>query len=115
MAIKSIVVKRKPINLAVGQVVHTCQAFGSKTLVIIDKVEKTDISNRVKVQCIASSHDFYVGRDDYIYLGDLGVPGHAYDNRPCSLFSSRMAAVAHGRTYWDWLTVSRYNELRFGD
>ena len=108
--IKSIVVKRRAMNLSVGSVLHTCEAFGSKSVVVIGDLEAAPFSTKLKVHCIAADHNFYVGRDDYIFLGDLGVPGHTYDDRPCSLFTSKKAADAHGKTYWNWLSTSRYNE-----
>ena len=106
--IKSIVVKRKPMDLSIGRIVYTCDAFSSCTYVIVGEPE-TD-PWKLKVHCINSDHDFYIGRDTEIFLGDLGVQGYAYDNRPCSLFTSKEAAVAHAGKYYEWLSTSRYNE-----
>lgn len=110
MAIKNIVVKRKPLCLDVNSVVYTGDAFGSRGYVIRGKVEETDLSTKLRVHCFESESSWAVGREDYIFLGDLGVPGHAYDDRPCSLFSSKLAAKANDGKYWEWLNKSRYNE-----
>lgn len=110
MAIKNIVVKRKPLCLDVNSVVYTGDAFGSRGYVIRGKVEETDLSTKLLVHCFEAESSWAVGREDYIFLGDLGVPGHAYDDRPCSLFSSKLAAKANDGNYWEWLNKSRHRE-----
>lgn len=109
--IKSVVVKRKPVSLAIGEVVHVCQMFGNRSFVVTGEVDNTGGLNKLPVKCFAADHDFYIGRHDFIFLGDLGVPGYAYDDRPCSLFSSKMAAVAHGDSYEKWLSTSHYSNI----
>lgn len=107
MTIKSIKVTRKPVDLSIGSVVHLCHAFGGKSGVIVGPVEQRHGITKVKMLCTHANNDFYVGNVEYLYLGDLGAPGYAYDDRPSSLFSSKAAAVAHGYRYHDWLCVTR--------
>lgn len=108
--VKSVVVKRKPLSLDVDSVVYTCDAFGSRGYVIRGTPEKTSFAYKLKVFCFDADHDFYIGKEDYLFLGDLGVPGYAYDDRPCSLFNNKLSAHAHGGKYFKWLNTSRYNE-----
>ncbi|WP_278939194.1 hypothetical protein [Pseudomonas helleri] len=110
-SIKSIVVSRRDMVLTEGTIVYTCDAFGSKTLVIIGPVERLahNLGGSVLAVCLKSEYDFYIGREEHLYLGDLGVPGHKYDNRPCSLFTSSLSAAAHKGKYWGWLETAKRN------
>lgn len=102
--IKNIVVKHKPFAINIGDIVHTADMFGGLTGVVIEGINAPCMIQRFKVKVIAAEWEFMVGRERELFPGDLGMPGHSYDDRPCSLFRSRQAAkVADGR-YTDWLT-----------
>lgn len=105
MAIKNVVVKTKPFAFNVGDTVYTCEFFGGKTLTVLSPVEINCGIEKVKVLCTHSDslYKYSVGREDYIFPGDLGVPGFAYDDRKCSLFRSKIAANAHAGVYAEWL------------
>jgi hypothetical protein len=105
MTIKSIVVSSKPFKFNVGDQLFTCEFFGGKTLTVLSPVEINGGIEKVKVLCTDSDkcYSFCVGREDYIFPGDLGVPGFAYDDRKCSLFRSKKAANAHAGVYSKWL------------
>jgi hypothetical protein len=105
MTIKSIVVSTKPFKFNVGDQLFTCEFFGGKTLTVLGPVENPLGIEKVKVLCTDSDkcYSFCVGREDYIFPGDLGVPGFAYDDRKCSLFRSKKAADVHAGVYSKWL------------
>lgn len=103
MAIKNIVVSRKPFDFKVGDVLFTCEFFGGKTVEVINSLEVNSGIEKVKVLILDSNYDYSIGREDYIFPGDLGVPGFAYDDRKCSLFRSKKAADAHAGVYAEWL------------
>jgi len=42
-----------------------------------------------------------------IFLGDAGMPGYTYDDRPSTLFTTKQAATASIGKYSEWLTASR--------
>lgn len=103
--IKSIVVGLKPFDLSVGKIVHTDDTHSERSYVIIGDINDIGHLRKLRVLCIASTSPhaaWAVGKESDIFLGDLGVPGHAYDNRPCCLFRSKLAAVASAGVYWAW-------------
>lgn len=103
MAIKSVSVKVKPFNFEVGNILFTCDFFGGKTIKVIKPLEVNSGIEKVKVLILDSNYGYSIGREDYIFPADLGVPGFAYDDRKCSLFRSKKAADAHTGVYAAWL------------
>lgn len=43
-----------------------------------------------------------IGLDEWVSLADLGVPGYAYDDRPCQVHSTREAAEKAAQEHYDW-------------
>lgn len=110
MTIKSIVVSVKPFTFNVGDKLFTCEFFGGKSLTVLSPLERDNYGiEKVKVLVTDTDSDykFFVGREDYIFPGDLGIPGYAYDDRKCSLFRSKKAANAHAGVYASWLAANR--------
>lgn len=103
MAIKSVSVKTKPFTFQPGDIVYTCEFFSSQTLKVLAPLEVNNGIEKVKVLILDSSYAYSIGREDYIFPGDLGVPGFVYDDRKCSLFRSKKAADAHAGVYSKWL------------
>lgn len=103
MAIKNVVVKTKPFAFNVGDKLFTCAHFGGQSLTVISPLEVNCGIEKVKVLITDSDGGYSKGRESYIFPGDLGVPGFAYDDRKCSLFRSKKAANAHAGVYAEWL------------
>lgn len=103
MSIKSVVVKTKPFAFNVGDKLFTCEFFGSQSLIVLSPLEIDGWVEKVKVLITDSRYGYTVGREDYIFPGDLGVPGFTYDDRKCSLFRSKIAANTHDGVYAEWL------------
>lgn len=111
MAIKSIEVKAKPFKFAVGDKLFTCDMFGSMSVTVVSPVETT--KHGIELVKVFVDDGLYgsKGRVTEIFPGDMGVPGFAYDNRPCSLFRTKQAADAHKGKYVEWLDNSpRYSD-----
>ena len=105
MAIKSVSVKVKPFNFEVGNILFTCDFFGGETIKVIKPLEVNSGIEKVKVLILDSNYGYSIGREDYIFPADLGVPGFSYDDRKCSLFRSKIAANAHAGVYAGWLNT----------
>lgn len=103
MAIKSIIVSTKPFKFEVGDKLFTCEFFGGKSLTVVSPLEVKNGIEKVKVLITDSKYQSTIGREEYIFPGDLGVPGIAYDDRKCSLFRSKKAADMHDGVYAAWL------------
>lgn len=103
MTIKNITVKCKPFAFNVGDKLFTCEFFGGQSLTVLNPLEVNGGIEKVKVLITDSDGGYSTGRESYIFPGDLGVPGFAYDDRKCSLFRSKKAANAHAGVYAEWL------------
>lgn len=55
----------------------------------------------ILAKCIEGSK-FTVGKVVELFPGDLGIPGFAYDARPCSLHFTQEAATAAAGTFHKW-------------
>lgn len=103
MAIKSIVVSTKPFKFEVGDKLFTCEFFSGNSLTVVSPLEVKNGIEKLKVLVTDSEYQWAIGREEYIFPGDLGVPGFAYDDRKCSLFRSKKAANNHAGVYAAWL------------
>lgn len=105
--IKSVVVSRRKMQIIPGETMYVCEAFGGYTFKVLELTNRNGIEIlRAKVLDTTSDvGKFWIGKERDFFPGDLGVPGYAYDNRPCSLFTTKAAAKAHGRSYWDWIDL----------
>ena len=83
-----------------GVTVFTAHLGPIKEYLIIDKPSTNGI-HEVKVVRIGDL------RVMSIFLGDLGAPGHAYDDRPCVVFATREEAEDNYATYTNWLNRYR--------
>lgn len=113
--IKSIRVAAKPFPINIGDIVHTADMFsGGMTGEVIEGITAPNGTHKFKVKVISSDWEFLIGREQELFPGDLGMPGHSYDDRPCSLFRSREAAKAADGRYIDWLTKHQERQVTEG-
>lgn len=108
--IKSVVVGLKPFNFAPGE-----HIYGPAGLYVINgKPEKTahgaDVLPVTLLKALGDGsfewaeipYKWAEGTQFQIFLGDRGVPGYAYDDRPCTLARSWPMAKAADKAYWVW-------------
>lgn len=104
--IQSIQVNTKPFAVKAGETYWVNHIFDTMEVVILDPTAKSEAAGlpvfRAKV-ISAGEQDYYIGKEIDLFPRDLGLPGYAYDNRPCGLFRSRLAADAATGRYFKWL------------
>jgi len=104
--IHSIQVRTKPFNVKAGETYWVNQIFDTMEVVIIDPDAVSEFTERnlFRVKVIsAGEQDYFIGKEIDLFPRDLGLPGLAYDDRPCGLFRSKLAADAATGRYMKWL------------
>lgn len=108
-SIKSIAVSLKPFKLEPGE-----HIYAGDGLYLITGVPYTGCWQSIKVLPVilieasgATPYKWKEGKACVLYLGDEGVPGFAYDNRPCTLARSWHGAKEASKAYSVWLKRHR--------
>lgn len=125
--IKSIKVKLKPVNLAVGETYYTGRhGCMKKVLVKGDPYNKYPHEPRGMWVCDAEQAYLPTGspldeifnrgtmRDSMIYLGDDGIEGFKYDDRPSGLSKTQDGADFRYKHYSSWLTAQKAKHNYYG-
>lgn len=105
--IKSIVVSTKPFVLVPGMKVWSNFGYIREHEIASDVYRSTAYIDKIDTLTKFTLWGKEETRKSNIFPGDLGMPGYKYDDRPCVLFRSRLAAEAAHEVYGKWLDEHR--------
>lgn len=80
-------------DLKQGVTIYEVRSGEVRSLLVMSRPYKKHESIAVDIQFQAEWRGRPELVNDKIFMGDSGVPGAAYDNRPCSLYRTKRAAV----------------------